>query len=269
MKIDSRLLRDRGYEALLLLGGVLAASLRPTLREANDLDHAIGDILLRRREFRQLEENGLVEAGGDGAAGVVALTALGRAVFNGGRLPEEAWNRRWDGTWRLLLFDLPRDARAARAKFWRWLRANHLGRFQASAWITPDPIPELTRCAVEAGIDDSMLTVFSGQVDGKNRRPREIASEAWDFGAINRRYDGYVQFARDRLAAIKNGGTSPAHFRSISREDRKCWWDAVRFDPLLPAELLPRGYQGKVAWRARQRLHARLLGAIDLDELKL
>ncbi len=268
MKIDSRLLRDRGYEALLLLGGVLAGSLRPTLREAIDLDHKIGDILLRRKEFRQLEEQGLVETEAGGTEGIVRLTVLGREVFNGGRLPEESWERGWDGTWRLLLFDLPRDARAVRAKFWRWLRANQFGRFQASAWITPDPVPEVSRVAVESGIDDSMFTVFSGQVEGKNRHAREIAAEAWDFDAINRKYESYVRFAKHWLGEIKGRGASPAHFKSISREDRKQWWLAVQSDPLLPTELLPKGYQGKAAWRVRQRLLAGLLGAIDLDDLR-
>jgi DNA-binding transcriptional regulator PaaX len=268
MKIDSRLLRDRGYEALFLLGGVLALSVKPTLRHGLELEGKIGDILLRRREFRQLEANGLVETGGSGSEGIVRLTALGREVLNGGRLPEEAWSRDWDGAWRLLLFDLPRDARAVRAKFWRWLRASHFGRFQASVWITPDPVPEVSRVAAEAGLDDSLFTVFSGQVEGKSGRGPDVAAEAWDFQAINRGHESYARFAEHWLGEIDRHGLSPKHLESISREDRKQWGLAVQSDPLLPAELLPTGYQGKSAWKARQRLLARLLGSMDLEELR-
>src|SRR2546426_11753931 len=38
---------------------------------------------------------------------IYRLSAEGRLHALGGRDPEERWARRWDGQWRLVLFDLP------------------------------------------------------------------------------------------------------------------------------------------------------------------
>ncbi len=44
---------------------------------------------------------------------------------------------------------------------------------------------------------------------------------------------------------------TPAALRAWAGEENKTWLKAARADPLLPAELLPKGYLGRTAWRKR------------------
>jgi phenylacetic acid degradation operon negative regulatory protein len=250
--------RDRGYEALFLLTGLVSLSLRPSLKHAIDLEFEIGGEILRRRDLDRLKRNGLVESGGGTGDRVVRLTRLGQLALEGGRHPEEAWNRGWDGQWRLVLFDLPRDAGLARTSFWRWLRSNYFGRLQGSVWIGPDPVPELSEAAGASGLDPSNFVLVTGQVDDA-RPPRQLAAEAWDLQAVDKAYALYLEFAEKALRQIGRGVLSRASRQEILHDDRTLWWGAVRIDPLLPKEILPKSYLGMRAWKLRQKLHATLM----------
>ena len=190
---------------------------------------------------------------------VLRLTESGRLALAGGRDPEAAWNRRWDGQWRMVVFDLPRHAAPARVKFWRWLRACRFGRLQGSVWLTPDPVTGLTEAASEAGIDPTLLAVFTGRMENDGQ-PAMIAAKAWDFPTLNRAYRHYLDFAKHTLGTLRRRGhpTGPGQIADILRHDRRNWWQAVRHDPFLPTVLLPAGYAGTRAWEARKDLHVSL-----------
>ena len=92
------------------------------------------------RSVHYLTRRGLVEKRRDAEGWVYALTASGRQRLNRGIDPVARWNRRWDGRWRQVIFDLPARKKALRARLLRWLRANRFGYLQDSVWITPDPL---------------------------------------------------------------------------------------------------------------------------------
>ena len=58
------------------------------------------------------------------------LTEAGRLQALGGRDPEVCWRRRWDGRWRLILFDVPEARRSARTALRRYLRDRGFGYLQ-------------------------------------------------------------------------------------------------------------------------------------------
>ncbi|NNC89297.1 MAG: hypothetical protein HKN82_12625 [Akkermansiaceae bacterium] len=255
--LPTEFLRDRGYEALLVLSAFGALSLRPTLRHAVELDTRIGKALSRRADLRQLQSRGLVEEAACKGGAILRLTELGRIALAGGRDPQQAWSRPWDGQWRLLTFDLPRRETQARARFWRWLRRNHFGRLQGSVWIHPDPLPEIESLAREMGFDPGLMVVFTGQVEG-TRKPAEMVAGAWNLDAANESYRTYTSFALRVRKQLRKGPLQKDRMKEVLQEDRKRWWDAVRRDPLLPRELLPAGYGGMEAWKVRQALHGAL-----------
>ena len=258
-------LREKSYEALFYLTGLIALSMRPSLQGAFEIQNENLEMIRNQEALEALTSRGLVESRDRGPGRILRQTELGRCAFDGGRRPEEAWNRFWDAQWRLVVFDLPREARGVRSKFWRWLRANHFGRFQGSVWITPDPIPEIQDAAGKAGLESTMFMVFTGQVDG-TRRPKAVAAEAWDFAAVNDGYRSYQQFAKRVRNQIRRESPSRDRLNGILREDRKEWWRAVRIDPLLPRTLCPRDYGGFGAWEVRQKFHRALFGSIDPGE---
>ncbi|NNM29379.1 MAG: hypothetical protein HKO57_07655, partial [Akkermansiaceae bacterium] len=188
------------------------------------------------------------------AAGALRLTELGSLTLAGGRDPAGRWRRAWDGQWRLLAFDIPAKTQAPRMKFWRWLRANHFGLLQKSVWIHPDPIPDVDGFAEAAGLPLSHMVLFSGELSG-GMRPRAIADAAWKFDEIDAGYRAYLAFAERAGRQLRTKAPSEKLLREIVVEDRHAWQQAVRPDPLLPKALLPPDYEGRAAWKARQKLH--------------
>ena len=95
------------------------------------------------RQVATLQEQQLLERDASTATDrLYRLTAQGRLHVLGGRDPEERWARRWDGQWRLVLFDVPTGQNAQRERLRRYLRDKGFGYLQNSAWITPDPLEE-------------------------------------------------------------------------------------------------------------------------------
>ena len=251
--------RETGYETLFLLGGFLNLSLQPTARNFDRFLQSLDEPSFRRGHLRRLQERGLLELDQHQGNWVARLTESGRTAFAGGRHPELAWNRPWDGQWRLLSFDLPSRQKVPRMKLWRWLCANHFGHLQGSVWITPDPVPSLEDVLAIDDIDPTNVMVFEGTVAGKNQPPRTVAAHAWDFPSIDSNYRRYTDFT-ERVARKLSRAGSPSHtsLQNILREDRKEWWNAIRKDPLLPKAFHPKGYEGPRAWRARCKLLKKL-----------
>ena len=249
--------RDRGYELLFLLFGAASLALRPTLRHVTEVEDMIHAEKMRRAEFLRLERTGWIETTNDRTGKLLRLTVAGRRVFEGGRDPESAWNRPWDGQWRLLIFDLPRHASQARVKFWRWLRASHFGKLQGSVWVTPDPVTNLAETARETGIESTMLVLFTGGIQG-DLDPRDVAAAAWDFAGLERAYQTYLGFGRRSLRQLGVRLPPAPRATEILLNERKFWWQAARHDPLLPRILLPPSYLGFQALELRKELHTAL-----------
>lgn len=248
----SDVVRASGYELLFLLAGAAAVAMRPTWRNLEHPERLL-DELRGRRGFPGLVERGLVEADPARTKDVLKLTELGTTVLHGGRQPDQAWAREWDGKWRLITFDLPKEAGQARVRFWRWLTANRIGRLQGSVWISAEAVPGIEEAAAENGFEPSAVLVFSGELSG-GHSARAVAAQAWDFGTINDAHHRYREFAERSVRSLRGTSGTGESVRRMLREDRRLWWLAVKRDPLLPEALHPKGYAGPRAWQAREAL---------------
>jgi len=249
--------REPGYEVLFLVGGYLGISVEPAFRNLEEIFRWQDDVQSWRMHLKRLQEKGLIELDLGKGRWVGRMTAMGAAVFSGGRHPEEAWSRRWDGQWRLLSFDLPRREGATRMKLRRWLMARQFGRLQGSVWICPDPVSGLGGVIAEDRVGSDAVMVFEGNLAGK-AVPGEVAAMAWDFDGINAGYRRYVDGADRALQQVRKKAPSVERLRDILRVDRRQWLEVVGRDPLLPEVALPGGYEGFAAWEARGRLMGRL-----------
>ncbi|MHB8520893.1 MAG: hypothetical protein ACYDH9_09050 [Limisphaerales bacterium] len=178
------------------------------------------------------------------------LSALGRLHALGGRDPEERWARRWDGLWRMVLFDVPTGQNAQRERLRRHLRDKGFGYLQNSVWITPHSLEDERQVLVGGKIDvESLLLLEARPCAGES--DTEIVAGAWDFECINRRYARHLKILDERPDGdLRNEGAAKALLRWEAAE-REAWLDAVTNDPLLPARILPSDYLGQQAWRRR------------------
>ncbi len=178
------------------------------------------------------------------------LSAEGRLHALGGRDPEARWGRRWDGFWRMVIFDVSTRQNAQRQRLRRYLREKGFGYLQNSVWITPDSLEEERQILGGGKINvESLVLLEARPCTGES--DLEIAAGAWDFERINRRYTQHLKILEERPGGtLQNDAVAKGLLRWAAAE-REAWLDAVTGDPLLPARILPSDYQGRRSWQRR------------------
>jgi phenylacetic acid degradation operon negative regulatory protein len=201
------------------------------------------------RQIRELERRGLVEEqeAGQGTERVMRLTEEGLLRAIGGCNPDERWNREWDGSWRMVVFDLPETERKLRARLRRELLAANFGCLQGSVWITPDALEPVLPSLGKNEITGGTMVFFSGRPCG-GESDADMVKAAWNFEAIGAAYDAH----RSHLKAMPNKG--PDARRQLfawGEAERRLWAQCLRLDPLLPRSLWPAKYPGEQALQDR------------------
>lgn len=99
---------------------------------------------------------------------VISLTTHGRKVAMRYALDEIEIERpfRWDGTWHMVMFDIPNSLRVARNAFRTRLKRLGLAPFQESAWVSPFPCREEIRFIAQMlGIGPFVKTLVVRELD--------------------------------------------------------------------------------------------------------
>ncbi|MFA6288713.1 MAG: hypothetical protein WC661_15120 [Opitutaceae bacterium] len=194
---------------------------------------------------------------------VFRLTESGRVVALGGVDPAAAWDRSWDGRWRLVIFDLPEAQNKQRVKLRRTLKDLRFGYLQNSVWISPDPLTPHAGKLAGAHIDVETLTLFEGRPSG-GESDQDLVRGAWSFSIVQQRYDAWSKVAA-QAPRLRSGGESEWKLvRQWATRERTAWASVTACDPFLPSALLPAGYVGRKCWSQRVELLGNLIA--DLSE---
>ncbi|MEM9161123.1 MAG: hypothetical protein AAGB46_18920 [Verrucomicrobiota bacterium] len=201
------------------------------------------------RNLKSLSNKGLMnlENTNSKANWVAKLTESGKRQLFGKILPEDEWNHVWDGKWRLLSFDLPRDASVERKQLRKWLQARRFGQLQGSLWVTHRPYDNWTNEIQGEQTDPKKVILLEsktiGEIDNQG-----LISRTWKFDIINERYEAYLNFVKN--TSPQSGPSSVRWFE----EESVLWNSAYEIDPFLPYSLQPRKYKGRQAWHARKEV---------------
>lgn len=159
--------------------------------------------------------------------------------------PDKWWNRKWNGIWYLLVYDVPEADRPYRNTLRQFLKRQRMGCFQKSVWITPNDIrPQYSDLQAAAAVEVFACLFEARTVLGM---PSEkVVWESWDF---DRLYDIQKRFCDiycENLQILKEA-TSPEldDLMRLAAEEIDAYHSAFVLDPLLPNQLLPRDYMGK------------------------
>ena len=202
-----------------------------------------------RLDLSQLRRSGMIDGQHTHDKTQWRLTEKGRHAAIGGIDPASRWSRKWDGQWRLLLFDLPARQQRLRLTLWRWLRRQRFGYLQQSVWIVPDTINETRIPLRQLKLTPESLTVIEGAPTPPDTN-EDIVRSAWDFNFINCNYRAAIELAATGRRFVRGG--KPVEMRKWLADERIAWMKAITNDPLLPEELLPKNYLGQRALRERQ-----------------
>ncbi len=205
-----------------------------------------------QRALQDLEHGDLVARAGEGTVDerLFRITDQGRRALTGGVDPQGLWSRRWDGQWRLVLFDVPQSKSAMRERLRRTLHRLRFGWLQNSVWISPDPVPELTQRFHREHISVESLVFLTARPSG-GETDAELVDGAWDWSRIGRMHSSYLKVAR--LHPSRRTAMRLPDWLDWLQTERRAWQLVCREDPFLPDALLPGDYAGREVWAAHQR----------------
>ena len=220
-------------------------------------------------QIHRLEAQGFLERLQDPASNrrLHRLTKAGCALTLNGGNPETEWAREWDQKWRLILFDIPSRENMKRRQLTRALAGARCGCLQGSVWIAPMTSPKIEKLVKQDDRDCTHLLLLLADSKGPKVDARMVAG-AWDFNAINAAYRK-LQLTLDRFSEAANHNTRDA-LAKWTAEEYRATHEALRIDPLLPSDLLPKSYLGKKVWKNRCKvlaMAARLATTLKSDSL--
>jgi phenylacetic acid degradation operon negative regulatory protein len=159
----------------------------------------------------------------------------------------------WDGRWRLVFVDLPRE-RGARTRLREELHYLGYAEHAPGVWLCPFERPEVDEVVARAGGGSRHAVVVE-------LRPEPVA--AWDLTALAASYTAWPEVADALVRAEpahrdEDEAAFAARFRLV-HEWRKFLFD----DPGLPSALLPRDWPGEPAAELFTSEAARLKPASD------
>lgn len=183
---------------------------------------------------------------------LLKLTESAHIRIMGGRHPENMWARKWDGKWRMILFNMSQRPGATRIKFWRFLKNHHLGCLQKSVWITPDPLDRIndSLIGIKTGMKSLLCLDASPTLQGCDS---DLVTDSWDFDKINSLYNRHLQVLQSRPSGRAGGKEAFKPLRQWMNQEYRAWRAAIDEDPLLPEQLLPASYLGQKSWHLRLR----------------
>ncbi len=209
------------------------------------------------RIVNRLESEEMLETqAGDSLDRVVLLTEKGRQLIAGKRDPEKEWQREWDGIWRMVLFDIPESQRALRRELRSVLHAHHFGCFQQSVWVSPDQMGSINKMLSKKRAELGKFTLMEGRLLF-GEKDSDVVASSWDFPKLNNKYAAYIQYVKKHV-----GGKKVINPDGVLARERLLWENAIKQDPLLPAQLLPKGYLGQKANQLRNKMLAVMMKAL-------
>lgn len=171
--------------------------------------------------------------------------------------PVKQWNKKWNGIWYVLIFDVPEKERHYRDTFRGFLKRLHMGCLQKSVWVTPHDIrPEYDNLEQAANVQAVSYLLESRTV--LHRKSSEIVQSAWNFTHLQTLHERYIDIFTRNMAFLKTTNCSPESVMNLLYNEAEAYIQCMRPDPLLPSELLPEGYQGKNVYT----LHGQIRQAI-------
>ncbi|MFB7540299.1 PaaX family transcriptional regulator C-terminal domain-containing protein [Streptomyces zaomyceticus] len=163
----------------------------------------------------------------------------------------------WDGRWHLFAFAVPESARAARDALRDILLGLGATPLQGGLYAAANPIAPLVEArAHQLGVAPQLTCLTSADLRiGELSEPRALAAALWPLDEIAARHERLAVFARSCLD--RPGRRGPTDREPLTAPERltlavrlaAAFTYAMRPDPLLPPELLPRPWPGA---RARE-----------------
>jgi phenylacetic acid degradation operon negative regulatory protein len=196
-----------------------------------------------------------------------ALTPMGRDLLEEGqrRIYHPSWSSEWDGSWFLLAYSIPQDARRARDRLRDRLAWLGFGSIGNGLWISPhDVATEIRDLSARLDLGEHLVCFRAETVEEDDAT---LVQRGWDLNALDEAYRRFIgdwsevgdELRRTETDGPLDGKRSYAQRFNLIHEFRRFTLD----DPFLPRGLLPTDWAGDPASRLFLDVHDRLAGPAD------
>jgi len=131
-----------------------------------------------RSKLTQLQKEGLVSFEERKGIRYARITPAGRnaLIIRGNLLAQKKREpRRWDGRWRVVIFDIPERRRAIRDELRRMMRSFGFYRLQDSAWVYPyDSEDVIALAKAELKLGSSVLYMIVEHIENDRQLKEEF-----------------------------------------------------------------------------------------------
>jgi len=149
----------------------------------------------------------------------------------------EVGEEKWDGFWRVIIFDIPESKRSSRDSLRKEIIKQGFGRLQDSTYISPYEFSKSFMNFLQVkGLAGSVLLMEAKQKHLGN--PKMLASKVWGLKEIEKEYQVVIEKLSTRFG-ISDKRKREEFLKKIYSEFLK----VVVKDPFLPEELLPSGWE--------------------------
>jgi len=187
---------------------------------------------------------------------VLVLQAKGGKLLNEVLPLCRLQSQKWDGKWRMVVFDIPEKQRNVRNALRKKLRLLGFGKWQKSVYVTPhDVMPEMNEYLEEERLYPLVVCFESRRVGfGEDE---EFAQAIFQTGRLNKRYKSLIDESKKVERLFKGSELLSSELDQRCRNLWMRYLELVESDPFLPYELLPQPWfaeEAKVAIRCLVRL---------------
>lgn len=154
-------------------------------------------------------------------------------------------DKKWDGKWRVVIFDIKEKERKQRDTLRAKLRELGFGMIQESVWLSPHDVAlDFHEYIDNIGLKEDVFIMEVSQLLGGNSKV--LAAKIWSLEKINNRYRDlyeHLTFTHDRVKDSKVGAEE--ELNKVLNKAREGFIEILREDPCLPKELLPKDWYGE------------------------
>ncbi len=202
-----------------------------------------------RLGLSRMARQGVFNINRSGRRSYYSLNAKGMKWMEQGRVRAfEVKRRKWDGKWRLLVYNIPETMREWRDRLRYKLQSMGFANMSASVWISPHDLEASLLQYLEQGNMLDNVETFTATYTGQ-RCEKDLAAGIWNVAELSHRYNTFLKRYGKLLSSyeklVKAGRTMGPADCFARRFCMTAEYVALRLeDPMLPAGLLPDNWVG-------------------------
>lgn len=157
---------------------------------------------------------------------------------------------KWDGKWRMLLYNIPEEKRQIRDELRKELIWSGFGLLSNGVWITPNNLKNQINDIIDKYNIRECVHFFTADNEGPQSN-KQIITNCWDIDHINKQYQMFIKFYEGEMVENRQ----KLEEGKMSNQD--CFVErtllvhhyrkSLFIDPGIPQELLPEKWLGEQA----------------------